>query len=386
MKRFPWWAVLLLVWIAPAVSAELVVGSLVDLTGMTRTVGKPYADGVAAYAEWINGKGGVNGKPVRLVQIDYGYRIADAVEAYKRFRDVEGVLAIQGWGTADTEALTGQAASDEIPYFSASYSAHLTDPAKAPYNFMIAADYSTQLRAGLQYLRDRWSESRKPKIAFLYPDHPYGKAPIPAGKAYAEQLGFEIVGEELVKLDAIEAVTPLLRLKGNEPDFAWLGGTTPSCAVVLKDAVALGLRTRFLVNIWGNDETLVEAAGEAAEGALGLQAAAVYGDDVPGMAAIRESTGNRPQTTHFVRGWVSMMVLCEALRRADQAGELSGPGIRRAAEGLAGFDTGGLTAPISYSPADHRPNLSAKIYEYRGGRMVLQATAVLERKAEWLGF
>jgi len=386
MKRFRWAILLLLCWVAPAASKELVIGALVDLTGLTRTVGKPYADGIGAYAGWINANGGINGKPVRLVQVDYAYRIADAVEAYKRFRDVDGVLAIQGWGTPDTEALTGQAARDEIPYFSASYSAHLTDPSKAPYNFFVAADYSTQLRAGLKYLRDNWSASRKPKIAFLYPDHPYGRAPIRAGKEFAEELGFEIVGEEHVKLDAIEATTQLLNLKKNEPDFAWLGGTTPSCAVVIKDARVLGMKTRFLVNIWGNDESLVERAGDAAEGVLGLQAAAVYGDAGLGMRTILEVTQQEPQMTHYVRGWVSMMVLCEALKRADRAGELTGPGIRKAAETLVDFDTQGLTAPITYLATDHRPNMSAKIYESRGGAMVLQATTVLERKAEWLGY
>ena len=365
---------------------EIVIGHLADLTGPTSAVGKPYADGVQAYADWINAHGGINGKKVRLLRSDYGYKIPEALNLYKKFKTVDRVLAIQGWGTGDTEALTKMVAKDKIPYFSASYSAHLTDPKKSPYNFFIAADYTTQLRAGLKYIMDNWKEKRKPKLAFIYPDHPYGKAPIPGGKKYAEELGFEIVGEENVGLRAIEATTQLLNLKKNEPDFAWIGGTTPSTAVILKDAKKLGMKTKFLINIWGNDENLIKLAGDAANGALGLQAAAVYGDDVPGMKTILEVTKGEHQMTHFIRGWVSMMVMCEGLKRADDAGDLTGPGLKKALETLRDFDTGGLTAPITYTSTDHRPNMSAKIYEYQNGKMVYKATVTLPRRDDWLGF
>ncbi len=365
---------------------EIVIGHLADITGPTSAVGKPYADGVQAYADWINARGGINGKKVKLLRSDYAYKIPEALNLYKKFKTVDRVLAIQGWGTGDTEALTKMVAKDKIPYFSASYSAHLTDPKKSPYNFFIAADYSTQLRAGLKYIMDNWKEKRKPKLAFIYPDHPYGKAPIPAGKKYAEELGFEIVGEENVGLRAIEATTQLLNLKKNEPDFAWIGGTTPSTAVILKDAKKLGMKTKFLINIWGNDENLIKLAGDAANGALGLQAAAVYGDDVPGMKTIMEVTNGQHQMTHFIRGWVSMMVMCEGLKRADDAGDLTGPGLKKALETLRDFDTGGLTAPITYTSTDHRPNMSAKIYEYQNGKMIYKATVTLPRRADWLGF
>jgi branched-chain amino acid transport system substrate-binding protein len=231
MKRF---SALLGIFAAALVGAtsvhaeDIVIGHLMDITGGTGDVGKPYADGVKAYTEYINSKGGINGKKIKLLSIDYAYKIPEALNLYKKFKDQDKVIAIQGWGSGDTEALKEQVAKDQIPYWSASYSAHLTDPAKSPYNFFCAPDYSTALRAGLKYLKDNWKESRKPKIAFIYPDNGYGKAPIPAGKKYAEEVGFEIVGEENVALNAIEATTQLLNLKKNEPDFAWIGGTKVS--------------------------------------------------------------------------------------------------------------------------------------------------------------
>ena len=161
---------------------------------------------------------------------------------------------IQCYGSAVTEALIRNLAKDKIPDFSASYSAHLTDPKKAPYNFFIAADYTTQVRAALNYFHSNWKEDRAPKLAFIYPDHPYGLAPIAGAKEYAKELGFEILTDTNVSLKAIDATTELLPLKDLAPDFCWIGGTTPSTSVIVKSAKNIGLETTFFANIWGCDE------------------------------------------------------------------------------------------------------------------------------------
>ena len=370
-----------------ALAADIKVGHLADLTGPTSSVGNPYAKGVQDYKNYVNAHGGINGKQIDMQMFDYAYDKNKAVNQYKKYVE-EKVIAIQGWGTGDTEALTGFLAADKIPYLSASYSPNLTDPKDAPYNFFIAADYTTQLRAGLKYIKDNWKEKRAPKLVFIYPNHPYGIAPIKGGKAYAKELGFlgfEELGDEEVGLKAIEANSQMLSVKNKGADFGWIGGTTPSAAVIIKDAKKLGLKTKFLVNVWGNDEDLIKIAGDAADGVLGLQAAAVYGDKVPGMKLIQEVTKNEHQNTHYIRGWVSMMVLCEALKIADKKGQLNGPGVKDALETLKDFDTGGLTSKITFTPSDHRPNLSAKIYEYQKGKLVYKTTIELPRKAEWLG-
>lgn len=365
---------------------DIKIGNLKDLTGPTSAVGNPYAEGIKDATAYINEQGGINGKKIELLSVDYAYDKNKAITQYKKFVQ-DGVVAIQGWGTGDTEALRSFIAKDQIPYMSASYSAHLTNPKEASYNFFIAADYSTQLRAGLKYIKDNWKENRPPKIVFIYPNHPYGIAPIKGGKEYAKEIGFDIVGDEIVDLKAIEAASQLLAVKEKGADFAWIGGTTPSTAVILKDAKKLGLKTKFLINLWGNDENLLKLAEGAQDGrAIGMQAAAVYGDDVPGMKTIMEVTKNEPKMTHYIRAWVSMMVMKEALIRADKAGELNGPGVKKALESLKDFDTEGLTAPITYASDDHRPSMSAKIYEFDGGKMVYKTTIELPRKKEWLGY
>lgn len=384
MKKLLLLTVLALAATVGTASAAYKVGLLSDLTGATSSVGTPYAEGIKAYVAWLNENGGVGGEPVELIQVDYAYNVQQALAAYKRFTS-EGIVAMQGWGTGDTEALVKFVAKDKIPVFSASYSAHLMDPAKAPYNFTAAADYSTMGRAGLNYLRETWKDSRAPKLAFMFPDNPYGTAPIPAMEEYAKELGFEIVGKENVDLKAIDATPQLLSLKKAEPDFVWTGGTTPSTAVIMKDAQKLGMTCTFFSNIWSSDENIFKLAGDAATGHFGLQGAAIYGQPSAGMDLIRKLTKDQPQMTHYVRGFVSAMVMCEGMKMAKTNGEVTGESIKAALETMRDFDPMGLAPAVSYFADDHRPNLSVNICTFKDGKLEFVKTTVLERKKEWLG-
>ena len=117
----------------------------------------------------------------------------------------------------------------------------------------------------------------------------------------AKALGFEIGPDQDVSLKATEAVSQLTEMKKFNPDFAWIGGTAASTAVIIKDAAKLGLATKFICNVWGFNENLVKLAGDAAkERAYGMVPFTMWGDDVPGMKPIMEMhKKNHPNDTHI---------------------------------------------------------------------------------------
>jgi branched-chain amino acid transport system substrate-binding protein len=361
------------------------VGGLIDLSGPTSSVGAPYAEGLKAGVRYVNESGGIDGRMIEFDLQDTAYNVQQGLSLYKKMVNTDHVVCIQGYGSAVTEALIRNVAKDMIPNFSASYSAHLTDPKKAPYNFFTAADYSTQLRAALKYFRTGWTQERAPRVAFIYPDHPYGLAPIPAGKEYAVELGYEVVGEVNVALNAIDATTELLPLKDKAPDFCWIGGTTPSTSVILKSAKNIGMDTVFFTNIWGSDENLSILAGDDANGSYSNQAAAVYGMDVPGMKVIEKLTDGKPQMTHFTRGFVSVLTMAEGMKRAAANGPITGETIKTSMETLRDFDPMGLAPLISFFPDDHRPNTAVFLYTFKDGKLTFVKEEILERRAEWLG-
>ncbi len=357
---------------ANAFGADLIkVGGIFDMTGATADVGKDYAVAAMDAAKYINDNGGVNGKKIQLIPNDYAYKIDQATSLYKSYKD-EGIFVIQGWGTGDTNALKDLVNKDKIVYISASYDGGIADPSKTPYNFFAGTDYNTAISLAMQYVKDQGAK----KVVFIYPDAPYGKNPIPAGKAAAEKLGLQMGPDEIVAQSAKDATSQLLSMKQFNPDWAWLGGTAAPCAVIIKDAAKLGLGTKFISNVWGFNENIVKLAGDAAnDRAYGVAPFAAWGDNVPGMPTLMEThKKNHPNDTHiipYVQGWVSMMVMWEGLKRADKAGQLDGPGLKAALETIKDFDTQGLTAaPITYSPTDHRPNTKLYIYKIADGKLV----------------
>ena len=99
---------------ASTAQAQIAIGHLEDLSGGTSDVGTPYGQGVADTFAWVNKNGGVGGKQLNVDSNDYGYQVPRAVALYKKWSAPDSkVAAIMGWGTADTEALTGFVAQDE---------------------------------------------------------------------------------------------------------------------------------------------------------------------------------------------------------------------------------------------------------------------------------
>ncbi len=362
---------------------EIVIGGIFDITGPTGDVGKDYGQGAVDAAEFINKNGGVDGIPVRLIPNDYAYQIPKAVNLYKKYKDVDKVFIIQGWGTGDTNALTPLINRDQIVYMSASYDANLNDPKKTPYNFFIGSSYSDHIRMAMRYAKEQGAK----KVCFIYPDHPYGKNPIPAGKDYAKKMGLEVGPDISVALNATDATSQLLQMKEFNPEFAWIGGTTSSTAVIIKDAAKLGLNTKFLINTWGIDENLPKLAGEAAEGrAMGFVVVRPFGYDVPEMAKIKTIAGDKSYTLHYNKSWTSMMVMWEALKRAKAAGQLTGPGLKAALETIKDMDTGGLTPLLTYTPTDHRATTTCGLYVIKDGKLTLVDDLSIERTDEYLGW
>ncbi|MFC1580098.1 ABC transporter substrate-binding protein [Thermodesulfobacteriota bacterium] len=381
----------------PAVAKTIKIGGIMDTTGATSDVGKDYAIGMSEAWKYINSKGGINGKKVKYTWFDYGYRIPEAITKYKLLKRL-GAIVIMGWGTGDTEALSPTINKDKIPYVSASYSAHLTNPKKTRYNLFFSSDYSTNARAAITAWFDKkWPKhkdygKRKPRFACSYHfAHPYCSAPIKAVKDQATLLGFDIGPDVNVTLFALDTKSQVMSLKKFKPDLVFHGNTTMSVSATIRDAYALGLGAQHIINNWGFDENLPRLAGEAAEGAMGATPCAFYGQPYKNMdivvASAKKYDPGIPQDKRLIRtiqAWGDALITWEALNRADKAGDLSGHGIMtKGFETMRNFDIGLGASPISFTATDHRPTTGCLIQEWKGGKF--QEVERVDLKKRWPG-
>jgi branched-chain amino acid transport system substrate-binding protein len=380
---------------AAAAAGTINVGALNDMTGATSDVGKDYALGIAEAIHYVNDTGGINGKMIKLHQFDYGYRVPEALTKYKLFQRL-GCVAVLGWGTGDTEALSPTVTKDKMPYVSASYSGHLTDPKKTPYNLFFATDYSTNARASITAWFDkRWPKhkdygKRKPRFACSYMfASPYASAPIKAIKDQAAILGFEVGPDQDVSLFAIDTKSQMLALKEFKADLVWHGNTTMSVSATIRDAYSLGLGADHIVNLWGLDENLPKLAGQAAEGVMGAAVCAFFGEKVPGMDKVMEyakkynpGISADKRLIRTIQAWGAVLILREAMIRADKAGKLDGENILKLGfETMKNFDIGLGAPPVTFTTADHRVAGVVPVYEVKGGKF--QIVEKVDLKGRW---
>ncbi len=392
------------------------IGSLNDTTGPTSDVGKDYALGIREAIAYVNDQGGVNGKAIELFQYDYGYRVPEAITIYKRFRDQDKVVAVLGWGTGDTSALAPTVTQDKIPYVSASYSAELTDPSKTPYNLFFATDYSSNARAAItawyeevwlkdDRFADRRAAGESPRFTAFYSfPTPYSSAPIQAIKEQAGLLGFEIGEDQDVALTALDTNSQVLAAKEFGPDLVWHGNTTMSVAAAIRDSSANELGADHIVNNWGYDENLIKLAGDSSEGVVGVAVSAFFGEETaPGESGVTMDdvieyaelyNPGVPLDRRLIRtvqAWGDVLLLWEAMKRADTAGNLTGEGIKDAFETLEDYDIGLGAPPVTFTATDHRPASAINIYIIRGGEFELLSRVDLEERWPdlwdgWLGY
>lgn len=353
-------------------SETIRLGGLFDFTGATHETSVPYADGIRNCIAYVNGAGGVNGRKISLIDRDSTYIVPRVTGVYESLVEKENVCAILGWGTGATEYLRPLVARDRIPFMSASYSKNLVNISEAPYNFLIGVTYSEQMKIMLRYVAEQTKNlHRRPRVAFIYNETEFGRSPVPAGREYAASHGIDVVAEEIVVLDAREAREQLLRIKNAKADYAVIQETTWAASVILSDARKMGLSTVFIGLNWCVDEKVIALSGASAEGFIGAIPFEFTDESLPGMREImeynrRNGVSIEGYILRYVQGWVTAKVMIEGIRRAGR--DLSGPAIRSALESITDFDTGGITAPITFSPSSHKGCDRLKIGKVSGGR------------------
>jgi len=413
---------------SPALAqAPIPVGHLMDNSGATSDVGVPYGQGVADALAWVNAtRNGVSGRRLAVSGFDYGYQAPRAVQQYQSWAQRERVVAIQGWGTADTEALVRFVTRDRIPYISGSYSAALTDAGgrsgrqgvePAPFNFFFGPSYSDALRGMLQWAAQDWrarNQQGRPRYVHMGANHPYPNSPKEAGEALARELGFEVLPAIQFALTPGDYTAQCLTLRNQGANYAYLGNTAGSNISVLRACQTVGVNVQFLGNVWGMDENAMKAAGTAANGVVfPVRTGAVWGGQAPGMETIRaisrvsDQAGTAYRPVHYLAGACAAMLMVEAMETAaTNGGAVTGERIR---DGFyarqnwvpRGFD--GVCTPSTFTAEDHRGTMRVALYRaivggntaqgtvdelMRAGTMRLEpvTTIDLERRREWLGW
>jgi len=351
------------------------IGVIADLTGATGDVGTPYNGGMLGYVKWRNSEGGIDGRDIEAISKDYAYDVPTAERLYKEYLN-EGVVAIQGWGTGDSEALMNKVSADELPFMSASYAEVLTDPEEAPYNFVVAPTYSDQIRVGLNWIAE--DAGGPAEVAVLHNDSPFGLAPVEDGQDWIEEEGLGLNMKAYpMPADSANYVGLLSQAQSQGAKYVVIQNVSSPAAQVAKDIAAQGLDMKIVCLNWCADEQFIDTAAADAEGHILIQPFA------PGSAALEghkpiekflkgEGSSLEEEGLHYVQGWYTMHMMAEGIAQVLENGDdLTGTAIKEALETMGAIDTGGVvgTGEVAFTEDSHRGQTGTGVYVAEGGEM-----------------
>jgi len=244
-------AVLLLCGMAPAWAEEkepIKIGFSMELTGPFAVVGKT---GLLAFKIWeeeINAKGGLLGRPVKLVYYDDQSNPANVPAIYTKLIDVDKVdLLISSYGTNLVAPAIPVAISHNRLFFGL-FALAANDQFHYPKYFSMLPFGPTPVKTFAEgYFDLAVAQNPKPKsVAIVATDAEFQHKAAQSARDHAKRVGINIVYDRAYPPNTVD-FTPILRaVQSAQPEMVYVS-TYPSDTVGILRAVGeVGLKTNML--------------------------------------------------------------------------------------------------------------------------------------------
>lgn len=359
----------------PADAEPIVIGGAFSVTEWMAAYDQPPREGAQAAIDYINGQGGVLGRPLELIESDSQSDPARAAEAALELLDRGAVVLITpcDFDIGAPVAIEGQRAG--VP----SVSTCATSPGfpGAVGDLMFMASYGNNVQGAAAA---EWAyEDQGWRTVYLVVDQAidYTRTLGQYFRERFEALGGEVVGEDTYNFGDEDFTAQVSRMQALDetPDFMYFSALVPDYGIALRQMRAAGLEWPVVAGDGVESDLLVEVAGEEAAnnsfftthgfmGPGGGEEAELF------MEQYEEMFGSPPETSFHAAGWDTVRLIAEAIERA---GSTDGEAIRDAMEQISGFPSAtGLT--ISYTadfPEGHVPTKSVSILEVVDGEFRL---------------
>ncbi len=236
---------------AASYAEALIIPSLTYRTGPYKTSGIPYSDGFSDYFTFLNLRdGGINGKPVEVIECEYGYDTERGVACFEETL-AKGALLYHPMSTGLTYALMARAHEVGVVLHTMGYGlTAAADGRTFPYAFNFPAHYWHGATAQIGHLKEIEGGSLSGKrIMHLYHNSSYGKEPIPTFERLAEIEGFELLMQPIDHPGEDQsAIWPAI--EAANPDYILLWGWGIMNKVALQNAAQIGFPMDRIVGIW----------------------------------------------------------------------------------------------------------------------------------------
>ena len=230
----------------PGVTARtILLGGTVPLSGEASAFGS-VGPGAKAYFDYVNAKGGVNGRRIAYRYYDDGYDPAQTVQLTRKLVEQDKVFAIfNSVGTANNAAIQPYLNQRNVPQLFVGDGAQAaSQPARYPWTMGFLQSYVGE---GAVYGRHLAATRKRAKIAVLYENTPLGTDMTRGLERWVRGKGPQVVAKQGYELTDADVSSQVAQLKSSGADTLMLFATPKYAIQGFASASRLGWEPQVYV-------------------------------------------------------------------------------------------------------------------------------------------
>jgi branched-chain amino acid transport system substrate-binding protein len=303
---------------APASAQDAyVLGVSAAMTGPVASNYAPVVEAAKAYLEHLNGKGGINGKPVRMIVLDDGAQPSKAAANAKQLIGQDKVLILLNTSLSSTYApMVAESKRSGVPlYFAGAVCPKETYPPADPLQFCSTAFGSTlDSQAALGFIK---SQSKGPvRIGFAAMAIPLSRGEIDYAEGLAKTLGMTPVEKQITPPPTPDYTPFATKLNDAKPDWMYSWAPWVSEVRTFEAMRRLGWKGQYITWAHLNAEEELERIKDAGFYVFGTNAfirdeAAMQAE----LRAVAARAGLKYPASYLAEGFVVGLVLESVLKQ-----------------------------------------------------------------------
>ena len=245
------------------------IGVMESVTGPGETYGNVAVQAKQMAVDEINAAGGINGRMIELIVEDEKCNAQDAITAYRKLTDVDGVKIILG--TSCSGAMLGAAPLAEGEGV-VMFSGLATNPDIANAGDYIFRTAMSDAQVGIDTGNVLWADGVR-TLATITEATDYAEGVRRTSVEQFEKRGGKLVGEERYASDVTDFRSQITKLLNANPDGLHVAAQSEfSGGTIVKQARELGYEGPIYSDIVPIGTTALEIAGDAANGMKAITA------------------------------------------------------------------------------------------------------------------
>jgi ABC-type branched-subunit amino acid transport system substrate-binding protein len=326
---------------------RILLGQSAVFTGPAAQLGIQMRNGVKAYLDYVNERGGVHGRKLELVTEDDKYEASVAPAATKKLIEQHKVFALLGYvgtptGTEHVKVVTPA----KVPLVGMFTGAEVLRVPFNRYVFHVRASYYDETEKIVEQVLSTGGQ----KISVFYQADNYGEAGRMGTEIALKKRGMKIHSNGTVERNTIKVEEAVKAIHASQPDAIVMVSQYTSCAEFIRQMKKAGSGATFYNVSFVGSKALADALGKEGSGvAISQVVPFPWGTAVPVVKEYQQlakKAGFVDYNFSAMEGFLSAKVMVEGLRRAGK--NPTREGLIDALEKMQDVDLGGFF--IGYSP------------------------------------